>query len=131
MHNSLFLLQMGVGTSILQNGNVFNIQGGVTSRNGANLFHSFQKFSLDASQTANFRSDPGTQNIVSRDVGGAPSLINGLLQVTGSNANLFLINPAGILLGSSARLNVPAAFTATTANGVSFWLQLVQCRWVK
>ncbi len=110
----------GVGTSVLQNGNVFDIEGGVTSRNGTNLFHSFQKFGLDINQTANFRSNPKIQTIISRDVGGIPSLINGLLQVTGSNANFYFINPAGIILGSSARLNVPAAFMATTANGIGF-----------
>jgi filamentous hemagglutinin family protein len=121
LHAQLIIpAQDGVNTTVSQTGTVFNIDGGVTSRNGVNLFHSFQRFGLDTNQTANFRSTPGIQNIISRDVGGAPSLINGLVQVTGSNANLFLINPAGILLGSDARLNVPAAFMATTANGIGF-----------
>ncbi|WP_322745265.1 filamentous hemagglutinin N-terminal domain-containing protein [Coleofasciculus sp. LEGE 07081] len=48
------------------------------------------------------------------------SLINGLIQVTGGNSNLYLMNPAGIVFGENASLNVPAAFTATTANGISF-----------
>jgi large exoprotein involved in heme utilization and adhesion len=29
------------------------------------------------------------------------------------------MNPAGIVFGQNASLNVPAAFTATTANGIS------------
>ena len=51
-------------------------------------------------------------------VGGSPSVINGLIQVTGGNSNLYLLNPAGIIFGANASLNVPASFTATTANGI-------------
>ena len=47
-------------------------------------------------------------------------MINGLLQVTGGNSNLFLMNPAGIVFGQGASLNVPASFTATTANQIGF-----------
>jgi hypothetical protein len=47
-------------------------------------------------------------------------VINGIIQVSGGNSNLFLINPAGILFGQNASLNVPASFTATTANGIGF-----------
>jgi hypothetical protein len=53
-------------------------------------------------------------------VGGDPSVINGLIQVTGGQSNLFLMNPAGIIFGSNASLNVPASFTATTATGIGF-----------
>jgi large exoprotein involved in heme utilization and adhesion len=45
-------------------------------------------------------------------------VIHGLIQVTGGSSNLFLMNPAGIVFGANASLNVPAAFTATTANGI-------------
>ncbi len=113
-------------TSVNQTGDRFNITGG--SQAGANLFHSFQKFGLDAAQTANFISNPNIQNILGRVVGGDASVINGLIQVTGSNANLYLLNPAGIIFGANARLDVPAAFTATTANGINFgnqWLNAV------
>lgn len=105
-------------TSIDRVGDRFNITGG--SQAGANLFHSFQKFGLDATQTANFISNPNIQNILGRVVGGEASVINGLIQVSGSNANLYLMNPAGIIFGTNARLDVPAAFTATTANSIGF-----------
>lgn len=108
------------GTSVTQQGNRFDIDGGTLSRDGANLFHSFEQFGLDAGQIANFRSNPQIQNILGRVVGGEPSLINGLIQVTGGHSNLFLMNPAGIIFGSNAQLNVPAAFTATTATGIGF-----------
>jgi filamentous hemagglutinin family protein len=96
--------------------NQVDIIGGTQA--GPNLFHGFQQFDLGVGQIANFQSNPTIQNILSRVVGGNPSSINGLIQVTGGNSNLFLINPAGIIFGANANLNVPAAFTATTANGV-------------
>jgi filamentous hemagglutinin family protein len=98
--------------------NQVNITGGTQA--GANLFHSFQQFGVEAGKTANFQSNPTIQNILSRVVGGDASVINGQLQVQGSNANLFLMNPAGIVFGPNAQLNLPAAFTATTANAIGF-----------
>lgn len=110
----------GTGTIVNQNGNNFNITGGTLSSDGANLFHSFQQFGLDSGQIANFLSSPQIQNILSRVTGGSPSLINGLIQVIGGNSNLYLMNPSGIVFGGNASLNVPAAFTATTATGIGF-----------
>jgi filamentous hemagglutinin family protein len=110
----------GTGTIVTPNGNRFDITGGTVSGDRANLFHSFQEFGLSPGQIANFLANPQLQNILARVVGNNPSLINGLVQVSGGSPNLFLINPAGIIFGSSASLNVPASFTATTANGV--WL---------
>jgi filamentous hemagglutinin family protein len=118
----------GTGTIVTPQGSQYDITGGQTSGNGANLFHSFDRFGLDAGQIANFLSHPNTQNILSRVVGGEASFINGLIQVTGSQANLYLMNPSGILFGASASLNVPAAFTATTANGIQIgdeWFKAV------
>ncbi|MFW5765662.1 MAG: CHAT domain-containing protein [Coleofasciculus sp.] len=110
----------GTGTQITPDGNRFDIQGGSVSADGANLFHSFQQFGLDSDQIANFLANPQTRNILGRVIGGDPSMINGLIQVTGSNANLFLLNPAGIIFGADAQLNVPADFTATTATSIGF-----------
>jgi filamentous hemagglutinin family protein len=110
----------GTGTIVTPNGNQFDITGGKNSKDGANLFHSFQQFGLDANQIANFLSTGQTQNILGRVIGGNPSLINGLIQVTGGQSNLYLMNPAGIVFGANAKLNVPAAFIATTANGIAF-----------
>ena len=106
----------GTGTHIHSNGSEFQIQGGTPA--GSNLFHSFQQFNLNAQQTATFLATPGIQNILSRVVGGSPSYIDGLIRVTGSPANLYLMNPSGIVFGANASLNVPAAFTATTANAI-------------
>ncbi|MFP4007270.1 MAG: CHAT domain-containing protein [Spirulinaceae cyanobacterium] len=110
----------GTNTQILLNGDRINIQGGTLSTDGRNLFHSFEQFNLDANQTANFLANPQLRNILGRIVGGDPSLINGLLQISNGTPNLYLMNPAGIVFGQNARLNVPADFTATTATGINF-----------
>jgi filamentous hemagglutinin family protein len=107
-------------TIVQQSGSQFIIDGGKSSIDGQNLFHSFQDFNLTPDQVATFRSNPGLQNIFSRISGGNPSLIQGLLQVTGSNANLFLINPAGIFFGPTARLDLPSNLTVTTAANLGF-----------
>ena len=110
----------GTGTLVDAAGNQINIQGGSLSGDGANLFHSFEKFGLSDGQIANFISNPNIRNILGRVVGGDASYINGLIQVTGANSNLFLLNPAGILFGDNAQLNLAGDFAATTATGIGF-----------
>jgi len=110
----------GTGTTVNTEGANIKIEGGSLSEDGANLFHSFEQFGLSESQIADFMSNPNIRNILGRINGGDPSVINGLIQVTGGNSNLLLMNPAGIIFGESAQLNVPADFTATTATGIGF-----------
>lgn len=110
----------GTGTQVNVNGNQFDISGGTLSSDGSNLFHSFEQLNLDANQIANFVSQPNIQNILGRINGGNASIIDGLLQVSGGNSNLFLLNPSGILFGNNASLNVPAAFNVSTADGIQF-----------
>ncbi|MEB3828005.1 two-partner secretion domain-containing protein, partial [Phormidium sp. CCY1219] len=110
----------GTDTVVTPAGEVFHIQGGQTSGDRANLFHSFEQFELHKGQTANFISNPNIENILGRVTGGNASLINGLIQVSGGNSNLFLVNPAGIVFGADARLNVPGSFNASTATGIGF-----------
>ncbi len=98
------------------NAQQLNITGGTQA--AANLYHSFQQFGLTQGEIANFMSNPSIQNILARVTGGNASVINGLIQVTGGNSNLYLLNPAGIIFGANSSLNVPAAFTATTASGI-------------
>ena len=119
----------GTGTNIQQNGGRFDIYGGTRSQDGGNLFHSFEAFGLSTGEIANFISAPEINNIFGRIVGGNPSIINGLIQVMGENSHLFLMNPAGIVLGQNASLNVPGDFFATTATGIGFgeenWLEAI------
>ncbi|MEG5063783.1 CHAT domain-containing protein [Microcoleus sp. B3-A4] len=116
----------GTGTAVNASGNQFNINGGQLSKDGTNLFHSFQQFGLKDGQIVNFISDPNIRNILGRVVGGDASYINGLIQVIGGNSNLFLMNPAGIVFGSNAQLNVPGSFLATTATGIGLGNNLFQ-----
>ena len=113
----------GTGSVVTrQDDNVtFNITGGLTSDDNQNLFHSFTRFDLpESDQIANFIANESLDNILARVSSGNASDIQGTIQVTGGNANLFLINPAGVIFSETAQLNVPAAFTVTTGNGVSF-----------
>ncbi|HEY9887676.1 MAG TPA: filamentous hemagglutinin N-terminal domain-containing protein, partial [Candidatus Obscuribacterales bacterium] len=110
----------GTGTQVFSTGNDYTITGGTTASDQQNLFHSFTEFSLGTGASATFSTDPAILNILSRVTGGNPSLIDGLLQVSGSNANLWLINPQGILFGENAALNLQGSFTATTADQVNF-----------
>lgn len=87
---------------------------------GTNVFHSFQQFRLNSGDVANFVTTPAITNVLGRVVGGQASIIDGTLRVTGSNANLYLMNPAGIVFGTNATLDLPASFLATTAAGIGF-----------
>ncbi|MEO1682883.1 MAG: filamentous hemagglutinin N-terminal domain-containing protein, partial [Cyanobacteria bacterium J06631_12] len=110
----------GVNTAVDVAGDQFDITGGQRSADEANLFHSFDQFDLAAEQTANFITAPDVQNVISRIQSDQASLIEGTLQVSGSDADLYLMNPAGILLGPNAQLNLAGGFTATSATGIEF-----------
>jgi filamentous hemagglutinin family protein len=97
----------------------YNITGGTRPGNGANLFHSFGEFNVPTNNIANFLNETAlpTSNILSRVTAGNPSSIFGTIQTTGfGNANLFLINPAGVLFGATATLNVGGSFYVGTAD---------------
>src|SRR5919202_967547 len=87
---------------------------------GANLFHSFTQFNVGDRQRVYFANPVGIENILTRVTGTNASNILGTLGVTGGNANLFLINPNGILFGPNASLSLNGSFIATTANAIQF-----------
>jgi filamentous hemagglutinin family protein len=91
------------------------IDGGATR--GANLFHSFQEFNVGEGRGAYFANPTGIENILTRVTGGNPSNILGRLGVLGE-ANLFLLNPNGIVFGSNASLDIQGSFVATTAERI-------------
>ena len=94
------------------------IQGG--ARRKGNLFHSFQDFNVKPERGAYFNNPDGVQNILGRVTGNKMSEILGTLGVYGGNANLFLLNPNGILFGKDSSLDVGGSFLATTADSIVF-----------
>jgi len=85
---------------------------------GTKLFHSFQEFSIGEGQRVYFSNPAGIKNILTRVTGNNRSDILGTLGVLG-NANLFLINPNGIVFGQNARLDIAGSFVASTVDSLT------------
>ena len=92
---------------------------GVTS-SGPNLFHSFSRFNVATGATVTFRNVGGFTRILSRVTGTDPSNISGRLRISGSRADLFLLNPNGIIFGPNAELVNINSFVASTADSILF-----------
>jgi len=85
-------------------------------QHGGNLFHSFQDFNLQRLESATFSGPDSIQNVISRVTGGNPSKIDGLIRSTIPNADMYFLNPYGIMFGPNARLDVQGSFHASTAD---------------
>ena len=104
-------------TTVRQSGNNFEILKGI--HKGNNLFHSFKEFSIPPGSSTTFNNSTNVVNIINRVTGGNLSNIGGLIKAN-ENANLFLINPAGIVFGENSSLNIGGSFFATTADSIVF-----------
>ncbi|MDP1946002.1 MAG: filamentous hemagglutinin N-terminal domain-containing protein [Nitrospirota bacterium] len=120
------LTSSGLGTDIVlppAGGNVFNINGGTvkTGSTGNNLFHSFGEFSVGAGDMARFNNTtfaPSIANILARVTGDNISSIFGTVESTVPGANLFLINPRGVVFGPNASLQVSGSVHFSTADAI-------------
>jgi filamentous hemagglutinin family protein len=103
-----------LGTTVTRNGTLHTIAGGTIR--GSNQFHSFDRFSIGTNDTASFTGPDGVTNILSRVTGGQLSNIDGTIQSQIPGANLYLLNPSGVLFGPNARLDVKGSFHVSTAD---------------
>lgn len=102
---------------VTSEGNIILIERGTQS--GTNLFHSFTQFDIPTENTAHFDNALMIDNILVRVTGEFASNIDGTLKTNGT-ANLFLINPNGIIFGPHASLNIGGSFVASTASSIKF-----------
>ncbi len=117
--NTLGAESSRLNRNVIINGiNADSIDGG--AQRDINLFHSFSEFNINDGQAAYFVNPAGVENILTRVTGGNASNIFGTLGVDGA-ANLFLINPNGIVFGENASLNLQGFFCGNYCIGVAVW----------
>jgi filamentous hemagglutinin family protein len=110
-----------VGPAQSLSGPAFSIGSALGTLSGNNLFHSFSTFNLSAGESATFTGSSTLANIVARVTGGTGSSIDGTIATqTGGTPSVFLVNPAGIIFGPNASLNVEGSFHVSTADYLKF-----------
>ena len=105
-----------LGPRVELSGPDYQIKAELGQQHGPNLFHSFQYFNLQSLETATFSGPNSVHNIISRVTGNNPSHIDGTIRSAIGGADVYLLNPSGILFGPNAKLDVQGSFHASTAN---------------
>jgi filamentous hemagglutinin family protein len=105
-----------MGRSGAVKGPAYAITGDLGKQSGSNLFHSFTTFNLVKGEVATFSGPANVTNIISRVTGGSASSIDGTLKSTIAGADLYFLNPAGVMFGANARLDIGGSFHVSTAD---------------
>ena len=105
-----------LGSHVTLNGPDYTIGAELGQQLGGNLFHSFEQFDLNTNESATFSGPESVNNIISRVTGGTPSYLDGVLRSVIPEADVYLINPYGLMFGPNARLDVQGSFHASTAD---------------
>ncbi|EIJ41618.1 filamentous hemagglutinin family N-terminal domain [Beggiatoa alba B18LD] len=103
----------------------YQISAVLGQQQGTNLFHSFSQFNLQPHETAVFLGSADIQQVISRVTGGNASVIDGRITTNMANASFYFLNPAGVIFGEHAVLNVPNSFYISTADYLQFTDQQV------
>ncbi|MCK5523146.1 MAG: filamentous hemagglutinin N-terminal domain-containing protein [Thiomargarita sp.] len=114
--NAEITLDGTLGRSGALPGPNYQIGADLGKQQGGNLFHSFQNFNLNRLESATFSGPNNVNSVISRVTGGNPSQIDGLIRSTIPNADMYLLNPYGIMFGENAKLDVQGSFHASTAD---------------
>jgi filamentous hemagglutinin family protein len=109
---------VGQGPPRLVEGPNYQISDDLGAKNYTNLYHSFDKFNINTGETATFTGPQNITNVFGRVTGGSGSVIDGQIRSEMPMADIYLINPNGILFGENASLDVPGSFYASTANQI-------------
>lgn len=107
-----------LGTAQELTGPNFTVPAHLGQQVGNNLFHSFDTFNIETPEQATFQGPAIIEQVISRVTGGHSSTINGLLTSEMPHADLYFINPAGVIFGENAQLNIPGSFYVSTADYV-------------
>ncbi len=113
-------LDGSMGTTGSLAGPDFQITEDLGQRTSGNLFHSFGQFNINSAESATFSGSAGIKNVISRVTGGQTSTIDGTFRSTIPGANVYFLNPSGIIFGENASLDVQGSFHASTADYLKF-----------
>jgi filamentous hemagglutinin family protein len=106
-----------VGPPSTLSGPNYMIDHDLGTQSGTNLYHSFDKFNVNTGESATFTGPLDINNVFGRVTGGE-SFIDGQISSDMPNADIYLINPRGIMFGQNASLNVPGSFYASSADQI-------------
>src|SRR5262245_42204596 len=87
---------------------------------GTNLFHSFSEFSVPEGLRAEFTAVDPIDNVIARVTSQSTSFIDGTIASSIPGADVYLLNPNGVVFGQKAQIDVPASFHVATADALRF-----------